>query len=148
VTDAQGNDVTDQFSVVSNAAALTITPRKVVLRTPDESVVYSGRPEGGSGNADNNGGGTNNGGNGGAIPENTVPYAPAPSGYWALLNLIMTIISALIGIIMLIRRAGKKDDEEDDGTDPDGTGSRAAYAASAADAEEEEQGQEEPASGI
>ena len=115
----------------------------------DDNNGGNGGNRNGNGGADNNGG-NNDGGNGiidngggnnggGDIPENTVPYAPAPSGYWALLNLIMAIISVLIGIIMLVRRAGKKDDEEDDGTDPDGTGSRAAYAASAADAEEEDQ---------
>ena len=141
VKDAEGNDVTDEFAVSYEGGTLTITGAEGGDENADDN---KGGNKGGNGNADNNGGNgiiDNGGGNngGGDIPENTVPYAPAPSGYWALLNLIMTIISVLIGIIMLVRRAGKKDDEEDDGTDPDGTGSRAAYAASAADAEEEDQ---------
>ena len=121
VKDAAGNDVTAQFAVSYEGGTLTITGAE-----GDDADDNAGDDA-----DDNNGGGD--------IPENTVPYAPAPSGYWALLNLIMTIISVLIGLIMLVRRAGKKDDEEDDGTDPDGTGSRAAYAASAADTEEEDQ---------
>ena len=142
VTDAAGNDVTDEFAVSYEGGTLTITGAEG--DDADDNNGGNGGNRNGNGGADNNGGNgiiDNGGGNngGGDIPENTVPYAPAPSGYWALLNLIMAIISVLIGIIMLVRRAGRKDDEEDDGTDPDGTGSRAAYAASAADAEEEDQ---------
>lgn len=49
VTDAGGNDVTDQFSVVSNEASFTITPRSVILRSKDESREYNGMPLTGSG---------------------------------------------------------------------------------------------------
>ena len=49
VKDAQGNDVTDQFSVVSNDAIFTITPRSIVLRSADVSREYDGTPMNGSG---------------------------------------------------------------------------------------------------
>lgn len=49
VTDAKGNDVTDQFQVVVNDAALVITPRKVTLKSADETREYNGKPLTGKG---------------------------------------------------------------------------------------------------
>jgi hypothetical protein len=49
VTDAKGNDVTDQFSVESEEATLTITPRPVLIRSMDESAEYDGKSHTGSG---------------------------------------------------------------------------------------------------
>ncbi len=49
VKDASGNDVTDQFSVVTESAILTITPRSVLLRSSDESFEYDGKAHTGSG---------------------------------------------------------------------------------------------------
>ena len=49
VTDASGNDVTDQFQVTVNDAALVITPRKVTLKSADESREYNGKPLTGTG---------------------------------------------------------------------------------------------------
>jgi hypothetical protein len=45
----KGNDVSEQFSVVSNEATFTITPRSVMLRSKDKSREYDGTPLTGSG---------------------------------------------------------------------------------------------------
>ncbi len=52
VTDAKGNDVTNQFSVVSKDASLTVTQRSVRIRSLDESREYNGKPLSGSGKVD------------------------------------------------------------------------------------------------
>ncbi len=44
VTDAQGNDVTDQFTVTANPGKLTINPREVTLVSAGGEKVYDGTP--------------------------------------------------------------------------------------------------------
>ena len=132
VSDADGNDVTEQFSVSYKSGSLTITAAE-----------SGDTPTGGSGNngtspdgtGSNPGGSGGNGGNGGSgaggsgangagtttpgldidtIIENGVPVAAAPAGYWAILNLIMMIANVLAGIYMIFRRNRDEDDERDD----------------------------------
>lgn len=72
----------------------------------------AGDQPGGSGSSSNTG--TTADENGNIISENLVPYSTAPSGYWALLNLIMTVITVLLGLFNILRKVfGKKDNDEE-----------------------------------
>lgn len=113
VKDAEGNDVSDQFAVSYESGSLTITKAPEATAAPADGGTT---PDGGGNGGNGTGGGADNGGTGGngltieTIPD-TIPVASAPSGYWALLNLIMTVISALGAVYMILRR--NRDDEDE-----------------------------------
>ena len=90
-------------------------------------------PNGGGGNNPGNGGGNPNAGNPNAAvanntpappvaidnpaPPTTINDPPAPKAvpaYWALINLICAIITALLSLIMLIRYFGKRREEDEE----------------------------------
>ena len=136
VKDAEGNDVTDQFAVSYENGSLTIAAKDAGKTDPAD--------RNGGGNNDNGGNGIVNGGgqggNGNDLIIETIPDSPvvtsAPAGYWAMFNLIMTVLTVIAGIYMLLRRSRKKDDDPDD----DNTGAEAtAYKADAENEEEEDQ---------
>ena len=73
------------------------------------------------------------------IDENEVPLAPATAGYWALLNLILTILSVL-GAALLLALAFSKGKRDEEDADRDGLGGSEAGALRADDAEGETEG--------
>ena len=109
VTDAEGVDVTDQFAVSYTSGALTIT-------APEAADTQAGQTESGAGESGSAESGQQNDGSGtGDIGENTVPYASAPAGYWALINLIMTVVTVILGLFNVLRKIfGKNNNDEEE----------------------------------
>ena len=101
VTDAEGNDVSDQFTVICESGSLTITEMSLA--------------DAGSGITTGTSDGTNAGGSGSDAVDiiDTIPVTTAPSGYWALLNLILMAATVLAGIYMAVRRIRNMEDEEE-----------------------------------
>ncbi|MBR2539540.1 MAG: Ig-like domain-containing protein [Mogibacterium sp.] len=126
VSDADGHDVTEEFAVSYVSGALTITEKpQAAEEAPGAPAATGGDDEDGG---DNGGGGqpadTGAAGETGAaeqaeagtasVEDTGIPYANAPSGYWALLNLIMAVLSVVLALINGIRWlvSRKKDDED------------------------------------
>ena len=120
VTDADGNDVSDQFAVTYENAYLTITPAEEAAET-GEPGGQAGQPggqggQGGTGDEEvtAESGSTN-------IEESIVPYTSAPPGAWALANLVSAFVTAFGALIALFRRKEEEDDDDPDG--PEGSAS-------------------------
>ena len=113
VSDAGGNDVTEQFAVSYESGSLTIT----AVESGETPTGDSGNPGSGPDGSGGSGAGSGTTGSGldiDTIIENGVPVAAAPSGYWAILNLIMMIANVLGGLYMIFRRYRDEDDDSDD----------------------------------
>ena len=129
VKDAEGNDVTDQFAVSYKNGSLTITGNNAGAVVP-----AGGNGGNNGGNGGNGGNGAGNGGQAGdgndlvieTIPDSAV-VTSAPAGYWAMFNLIMTVLTVIGGIYMLLRRSRKEDDDSEN--DGDENAKAAAYRA-------------------
>ena len=106
VSDAGGNDVTDQFAVSYESGSLTITAVESGTNPAGGGSNSGGSPDGAGGND------TGTGLDIDTIIENGVPVAAAPSGYWAILNLIMMIVTVLGGIYMIFKRYRDEDDSD------------------------------------
>ena len=61
-----------------------------------------------------------------SLDEQAIPYSNVPSGYWALLNLIMAVLSVIIGMINGLRwlRRRKEDEEEESSADNEDSSSK------------------------
>lgn len=109
-------------------------PGTVTTPTPTPSAAPTATPSaapsdnGGNGNTPTNGGTTANNGetindnetplaDGENIEDNATPLAGLGTGAWALLNLILTIVTTIISILLLIGYIGKKKKvlEDEDG---------------------------------
>ncbi len=123
VTDASGENVTDEFAVSYVSGSLSITEPP---QTPAAPASGNGSTGSGGGNGGTDSGDVNGGGDSGSQPAEEgsgdadsmsmddagIPYANAPSGYWALLNLIMAVLSVIIALINGMRWLKRRKDEE------------------------------------